>query len=304
MRLVLVWLAGLGLLGALLLSGTSLPSACGSCHAMERYAEALKASRAHSAVHCYACHQERGAWGFAAQKSGEWFRMYPAALLGRAELTGAGTRVQRGECVACHRALLGGRPTSGRIRILHRACADGQSCDACHSDVAHGTATRSIRSSDMDECVACHRRATGPVACDACHAPRTSRQRLRVRRWASTHTPSWPVAHGAGDVLFCGTCHAPGDCARCHATQIPHARGFALAHGGDAKATGSKCLTCHESAYCDGCHGVAMPHPVGYVERHAATVTRTDDPACRRCHAIADCVACHEKNAVPSAGAP
>ncbi len=87
-------------------------------------------------------------------------------------------------CRACHEEVLDGVVVSNGIRINHASCATTASCTDCHSSTAHGSATRWVRSYDMDGCLECHmdvgQRGMRPLSPG--QERLRSRQVLRLRR--------------------------------------------------------------------------------------------------------------------------
>ncbi|MBI5513605.1 MAG: cytochrome c3 family protein [Deltaproteobacteria bacterium] len=169
--------------------------------------------------------------------------------------------------------------------VDHRASAarDASRCAVCHREDectdCHDGRVRDRRTHPNDyvtlhvpdarlqgdRCGSCHRVAS---FCQQCH------QRLGVSEGASTsarifgrvHPPAreWvdpPVTarhHGAEarrSLTTCVSCHAEGDCVRCHATLeragggfSPHPPGFAARCGALLRASARPCLACHEDA--------------------------------------------------------
>ncbi|MHB8049986.1 MAG: hypothetical protein ACYDHQ_02045 [Coriobacteriia bacterium] len=293
-------LAVLGLTVSLLvLAATvgSAPSVCGSCHAMKPFAQALERS-SHADVHCYACHLARSTGGWPGFKATELTRMYLPGLLG-AEVTGSTTRIERGNCLACHEDVLTATTESG-IRISHGLCAPTGSCDTCHSAIAHGEATRWITMPVMEDCIACHREQGASVDCGTCHTDKSQTARLSQGPWAITHGANWEKTHGMGDLRTCGVCHEPSKCAGCHEVGLPHPAGFGQTHSTDALAHPDSCAQCHDrQSFCAGCHGIEMPHPQGFLPDHRTIATGHDDASCITCHQQQDCDRCHVMHTHP-----
>lgn len=292
--------AALGFVAVLLaLAATvgSLPSVCGSCHAMKPFAEGLEQS-AHAGVDCYKCHAAPSTGGWLGFKAAEITRMYVPGLFG-AEASGPSTHIERGRCLACHESVLMATVASG-IRINHGTCAPSGSCDACHSAVAHGEATRWITEPTMEDCIACHRDQGAAVACDTCHAGKSQAERLSQGPWAITHGSNWEQTHGMGDLRTCNVCHEPSKCAGCHGVDLPHPAGFGGTHSASAIAAPDSCGQCHDrTAFCNACHGIEMPHPQGFLPGHRDIATGYDDASCMTCHHRQDCDRCHVMHTHP-----
>jgi hypothetical protein len=270
----------------------SLSGVCGSCHAMKPFTAAL-ASSPHASVPCYSCHLPSGAWSWPGFKAREVLEMYPAAAAGTT-VTAPPDRTPGAACLTCHAKILDAPVALHGLKIAHAFCSAGAACDSCHTDVAHGKATRWARMPDMDACLACHLRSSATIACDACHARRMQASRLAGAAWRATHGPTWATTHGRGEITVCGACHATGFCVSCHGIALPHPADFNDAHGGYSQVGSARCGECHDRVtFCDACHGVRVPHPDGYLQSHSTTTSGLKDPRCTRCHLASDCTACH-----------
>jgi hypothetical protein len=200
-------------------------------------------------------------------------------------------------CTACHNEDLKGVVGSKGIKINHASCAAGASCTDCHSSIAHGTATKWVRSYDMDMCLECHMK-TGNVACNLCHESRGAPDRVKFAGFSVTHGPQWKTMHGMGDTTTCNVCHKAKDCAACHGAGVPHEPDFVKVHASVASQPDSKCSTCHKDTFCNSCHGTPMPHPQGFTAQHVAAAKAKPD-MCKRCHDPSDCTNCHVKHVHP-----
>lgn len=280
------------------LAGGSQPAVCASCHTMEPFANGLEGG-AHASVSCYSCHLDNGAWDWPAFKLKELTVMYPRAFSSNA-LQGPTRESASSACLRCHSSVMDALTSKGGLRIAHKDCAQGASCDGCHSTVAHGAATRWIREPVMEACVECHRDSDAPIECDACHEDKSQTERLSRGPWQVTHGPQWRNTHGMGSLRHCATCHPADYCVRCHGVTLPHTAGFGRTHGTEAQAPDAKCLDCHDKvALCDACHGASMPHPAGFLARHSAEASSSKDEVCLRCHRSEDCLECHTRHAHP-----
>ena len=296
-KTLLAILAAVALLLVFTATVGSVPGACGTCHAMKPFAEALESS-SHANVSCYDCHAAPSTGGWVGMKWRELTRMYVPGLLG-AEVDGPGTHIERSRCLACHEDVLMATIDDG-IRINHGTCAESGTCDTCHSATAHGTATRWIAEPAMEDCVACHRNQSATTACDTCHAGKSQSERLSQGPWAITHGLNWQRTHGMGDLRTCNVCHEPSRCAGCHGVDLPHSPGFGGTHSASALESPDSCDQCHDrAAFCDGCHGVEMPHPQGFLPSHKDFATGYDDASCMTCHHQQDCDRCHVAHTHP-----
>ncbi len=257
------------------------------------------ASEAHASVTCYSCHLAAGVWSLPSQKAVEILRMYPRSVF---STPGAAvvTETSRHACLACHEAVLEETVSRRGIRINHSECAKGVSCDACHSTVGHGKASRRVSEPNMDDCVACHVRSEVSVACATCHVGKVEATRRKPGVWQVTHGRNWKKMHGMGDLQSCATCHPQGYCARCHLVDVPHPADFGRTHGAASVANPTSCPTCHvQATFCDACHGMQMPHPQGFLQAHSKTAKSRQDVACKRCHSMTDCEQCHANHIHP-----
>lgn len=288
--------ASLAAAAIFVLGAGSTNAACTACH---RQASASTVPSAHRRASCYACHLADGAWTWPGFKAREVLVMYPKALAGKKPSL-ASEPVSRRACLRCHEEVLRRLSESGGIRISHVDCAQEQSCGTCHASAAHGSSLRWAQQPVMEDCVACHRQAGAPVACDACHSEKGERERLAKGPWQVTHGPGWERTHGMGTLEWCATCHPTGYCVQCHGVDLPHPADFGRTHGALAKQRDAKCSSCHDQGgLCDSCHGVQMPHPKGFLAAHPAQVSSSSDARCLSCHIKRDCDACHTKHIHP-----
>lgn len=296
--------AGVVVAGAVLfvlaLSSTvgSSPFVCSACHRDQ--ADGMAAT-AHADVDCYACHLANGGWSFAAAKTDELFRMYPAALVGRGLSRPAAT-TGRGACLGCHAEVLDGTLTGSWLRIDHANCAPGPTCDVCHGTTAHGSAVRWQPTYVMEDCVACHSEKGASITCETCHPEGAKRPTDAPKGpWQVTHGPNWEKTHGLGSVDTCVTCHPNDYCTRCHGVAVPHPRDFGGTHGKLATEKPEVCERCHpaRAEFCDACHTIEMPHPATFLKQHSSIAEGRADARCFRCHADGDCDACHEAHIHP-----
>ncbi len=272
--------------------------ACGSCHAMSAYADALVGSP-HEDVNCYACHLSEGAWGWPAFKTLEIGVMYPSALFEGAP-SGPVLETSRDACLDCHDSVLETVTNSNGLRIVHYACAVGQTCDGCHATVAHGDVSRWPREPVMEECIACHLSSGAVNECDSCHLGKNETERLAVGPWQVTHGITWRDMHGMGSISYCGTCHPDDYCVKCHGLKLPHPADFGRTHGGQALQPEASCDLCHDvQVVCEGCHGLPMPHPESFLSEHSSVAESIDDETCATCHRSEGCMRCHELHVHP-----
>lgn len=289
--LVSICLAALSLL-AILGAGVVLPQ-CGLCHGGAL--TGATQSSAHRAVACASCHVGTGAArvSFAFQQVGHLAGgIVPAAVSGVAA-------VSDDRCLTCHATVEKKVTTANGLRINHSSCARGAKCTDCHSNTAHGTATKWPRTYNMDVCLHCHGSDPKLSKCDLCHASRKTSDRLTTGPWAVTHGPDWRKTHGMGDEFTCATCHPKGYCDKCHGPGLPHGPQFLGDHSTVATLPSAKCSSCHKPTFCDTCHGVTMPHPLDFIKTHSATVKTSGSVVCARCHSKVDCTRCHELHVHP-----
>mgnify|MGYP001093813466 CR=1 FL=1 len=296
---ILVCILGTVTLILMLVAGVgSSARACESCHLMSDHAEALVGS-SHENVGCYSCHLAEGAWDWPAFKAFEIGVMYPRALFDDGP-HGSVYETSRSACLDCHEAILETVTKSEGLRILHYACAVGETCDGCHATVAHGPASRWPREPVMEECIACHLESDVDSDCDSCHLGKNETERLTVGPWQVTHGGSWRETHGMGSIRYCGTCHPDDYCVKCHGLELPHPVDFGRTHGALALTSQASCDLCHDvSTVCVDCHGLPMPHPNGFLEDHSSVADSIEDEVCATCHRSEGCLRCHELHVHP-----
>lgn len=286
-------LTGLVLVGFATLGATEI--SCGGCH--EPHAAALQTS-VHTPLDCAECHAPLGGAMFGVT---DLPGMYVAQAL-QGDLRGPAAETRSDTCLECHEGVTD-IVTDGNsgIRIQHETCAVGPTCDTCHSTVAHGDAVRWPRAAIMEDCTGCHSRVSASLECDTCHAGKIDKDdRLRSGPWQVTHGANWRQTHGMGDLASCMTCHPENYCVDCHGLVLPHPATFGREHGSASLAPEADCEGCHRSTrFCDACHGTEMPHPEGFLEVHSTEAGSLENPACTRCHAPEDCVACHVRHIHP-----
>ncbi|MCE5190743.1 MAG: hypothetical protein LLG08_03135 [Actinomycetia bacterium] len=270
--------------------------ACNACHG--GFARSQRET-AHKATRCLACHAP-GIAGRLEFGTKVVLTMEPAKIMGRG-VAGPVSETPRAACIRCHAAVVrSGVVEKDGLRIDHSTCALDPSCDACHSTVAHGDRTRWKRSAQMEGCIACHTMRGASLECDACHAEKSTAQRVAVGAWQVTHGVNWERTHGMGQLGSCVGCHPKDYCARCHKTAVPHDAAFGAQHGLLAISDRRACLVCHKTeSFCDACHGIAMPHPTGFIKTHSAVAGDFEAPVCRRCHSRETCDRCHVAHVHP-----
>lgn len=300
-----VWYAVLSLIASAVLfaavvsSASLVPSFCGGCHAAETSALARSP---HEGDHCDACHGSTNAFGLLDRRLGT-LRMVAAQITpGTQRIT---AHSSDDLCLTCHEKDIGETTTRGGIRMSHREVVQAKwSCTSCHQGIAHKAGKSAPVAPNMDQCLECHTLDPKDVeACSQCHVGKRGAESLNRRTtWKVTHGPDWKRAHGLGDLRTCKACHDSSKCAKCHGTEIPHARVFRARHGDLVKAdAGAKeqCFTCHRRDSCDSCHGLPMPHPARYLQTHSRLVDATGEDLCYRCHDVSSCVACHTRHTHP-----
>jgi hypothetical protein len=278
---------------SLRVSGVIGPKPCTACHDRDAFRAQTQASP-HADVDCRQCHVPSGVLGqatFALQRPLHAY--FPQV---RPANRDAATVPDR-RCRACHEQALKGVVDTNGIRMRHESCATTASCTDCHSTTAHGSATRWVRSYDMDDCLECHVAAKN-VDCNLCHKGRNTAERVEFAAFSVTHGPKWETTHGMGDAATCTVCHTASDCADCHGPGVPHEPKFLAVHASYATQSDARCVSCHKDAFCGGCHGTEMPHPSGFTRRHA-TASKNQPEVCSRCHAETDCTNCHLKHVHP-----
>lgn len=282
------------------------PSYCARCHKAEQ--SFWKRSK-HADAACHDCHGSRGGLSIISTKLNE----YSMVL---SQLTGQFDRpitafVDNGNCMDCHTAIIDNKVIISRgIRMRHSdVISAGIRCAACHSTVAHGSATKIPTAPFMETCTPCHDGSKAPTKCDTCHVSRADPLPTgRVAPWAVTHGARWTKTHGMGNLSTCIICHARSVCVKCHGMTLPHDDSWPALHGKAAitnlerVAASDKprsCVGCHYRTFCDGCHQMAMPHPTGFLPTHSKAYKRYGRRVCANCHNLEECNECHIKHIHP-----
>jgi len=294
---IAVWsVAGLIVVLALVFAVTAaaLPG-CTGCHNSADFV-AQTAKSAHAQVSCVRCHVESGA---GARTVYAYHLVFGMVLRIAPVNSGQVAGVPDDTCLSCHADVMTRIVKAKGLSIEHSKCSKGRLCTECHSDTAHGTATRWIQTATMNQCLDCHDTARVRSDCDMCHSARSAQERLRTGEWVVTHGANWKQTHGMGTLKSCAACHPNNFCVRCHEIQLPHGSDFIRSHPVDAIPHRKACIVCHQQTFCDNCHGLAMPHPKGFTPTHSALVRKNGSGACLRCHVQDDCTNCHVKHVHP-----
>lgn len=292
-----VWVVA-GLLVALVLgfaaTVVALPG-CSRCHNAADMTSQTQA-RAHAGIECIRCHAAAGvphrityAYNLIL---GQTLRVAPAN-------GGPITAIPDGTCLSCHAEVLDKTVTADGLSILHSKCTKGRMCTDCHSDTAHGTAVKWVKTENMNQCLECHNADRVRADCDSCHAKKSEQDRIRSGEWAVTHGSNWRKTHGMGSLETCAACHPRDYCARCHGIRLPHDLNFIRSHPSQALAFRKDCAVCHGQPFCDSCHGMPMPHPDGFTPSHSKIVKQEGETKCARCHVQDDCQTCHVRHVHP-----
>lgn len=277
---------------------TAQPLKCGLCHSQPAFLKATKAAP-HAGIACGSCHVPRDVGGRATFAFRQVFGMVvPLVPVGDRIVSS----VPNETCLGCHAKVMTTTSGSRGYRIAHKSCATGVACTDCHSSVGHGSHTPWARTSEMETCLACHKKRGATESCSACHDTKQESERIGVSAWKITHGPNWRKAHGAGDTDTCTTCHEREKCAKCHLIPLPHGDSFVQEHAklaSDQAIREKSCTVCHKQTFCDDCHGLTMPHSRSFTAGHPKQVEREGDKRCMRCHTSDDCSSCHVKHVHP-----
>ena len=277
-------------------TAATLPG-CRGCHFKDATFKRATAATPHGQIDCVACHVSRSdvlqRTKFAVY---ETFGMRVPLLDPSATDTGQPKDLL---CLNCHQAVRRGVTEASGLRIKHSACARGRRCVDCHSTVGHGSATKWVRTSSMNDCVRCHRDQSVSLECEECHTGQVRGERPKWPEFTVTHGPNWLKTHGMGDMTMCSECHESSKCASCHGPGVPHPANFILDHAATSQLPAAKCTMCHQKTFCQGCHGIEMPHPESFVSQHSRIVAESGRARCLRCHDESDCENCHVRHVHP-----
>jgi len=294
---ICVWaVAGLVVVLAMAFAVTvaTLPG-CSACHKSAAFVAQTKA-RPHASIACVRCHANAGvphriAYGYNLL-FGQVLRVAPSN-------GGPITAIPDSTCLSCHADVMDKKVTVNGLSILHSKCSKQRMCTDCHSETAHGTAVKWVKTVDMNQCLGCHNTDRVRSDCNICHGAKSEKDRIRSGEWAKTHGPNWKRTHGIGDLNTCAACHAPNFCVRCHGIPLPHDSNFIKSHPRVALINRTDCNVCHQQAFCTNCHGLAMPHTDQFTQRHSKIVKQDGAATCLRCHVKDDCTNCHVKHVHP-----
>ena len=219
-----VWaIAGLVVVLGLVFAVTvvALPG-CTSCHDSASFVSQTQAS-SHGKIDCVRCHADAGVPHRITYAYNELF----GQVLHIAPAEGGPiTAIPDSTCRSCHADVMRKKVTANGLSILHSECSKGRVCTDCHSDTAHGTAVKWIKTVNMNQCLDCHNTDRVRSDCNLCHVEKSEEERIQSGEWAVTHGSSWKTTHGMGDLKTCAACHPDDYCVRCHGIPMPHGRRF------------------------------------------------------------------------------
>jgi hypothetical protein len=270
---------------------------CESCHAKDSSFAQATAAAPHSDVSCVSCHVDtrrslsRAEFG-ATVVFGMWVPLVDPA-------SSDSVTIKDDACLACHREVQQRTVAVRGLRIKHVECAEGRLCTDCHTEVAHGKATKWSRVASMNDCTSCHKRSKTSVECKLCHTGKIETVVFTKPEFRVTHGPQWRKTHGMGQMDACSVCHDENKCGRCHGPGVPHSPTFLQDHPESASDTKAECTSCHSKKFCNDCHGYPMPHPKSFAPSHSGIVGQDGERPCLKCHSAKDCENCHTKHVHP-----
>ena len=258
---------------------TSQPQFCSSCHLMEPYIEAWKAS-SHDEISCMACHAKEGINGFIETKFTALSMLvnYATGLYKRSK---PWAEIEDSNCLQCHETRL----LDGKIRMENGVHFDhtphltekrrGRQlrCTSCHSQIVQGehisiTPTtcflchfKNLEKEDrerLSECTICHdapekdeadydhtQIAQNNVPCQSCHQPMWQGEGLvRKERCGACHSETDHIDR-FDDLEFIHEWHIEKrkvDCQRCH-DPIEHRQPDI------AETVSGNCSSCHSDPH-------------------------------------------------------
>jgi nitrate/TMAO reductase-like tetraheme cytochrome c subunit len=164
------------LIGSALFAGvityTSTPRFCSSCHIMETRFVSWKYSDHAMHTSCLSCHAEPGLTGeIKAHLAGS--RYVYSFLRGRVSRSILLAEVPNENCYKCHeQAQLQEKPGAGEVHDTYHTIhiAKELQCVECHGGLAHATMLPVKARSAMTLCQRCHKRGTAAfLSCELCH---------------------------------------------------------------------------------------------------------------------------------------
>lgn len=267
-----------------LVSYTSKPWLCGSCHEM-RTPYKNSERTVHRELSCLSCHQEPGATGFLVEKL-KLIEMVMAKtkVIGEVAYEQVGNKA----CLNCHEDVVKEVKTNGTIRIKHKEPLEANyRCTDCHfsSKLIHSK-VRKLEKFGMSNCVDCHDQKQASADCGVCHT-RGNKISANIDR------ESYPKASITKSIA-CKKCHAGAFCLRCHSIAVPHANDWMSGgHALDAFSKKKLCWQCHVKSTCKKCHTNGLPHGDNWATEHGEE-SKTRSELCSNCHNTDFCLKCHQ----------
>jgi hypothetical protein len=196
------------------------PSTCSACHGDAIHKRL--ATSVHAEVNCIDCH---GAQGIMAPFTNtvtyaSWSWAY--YVEGRRPTTASTfqAQVSASKCLDCHKSITSGVTEVGGIRVRHSDfLKPSVSCEECHGNVVHSSATNVTRPS-MNQCLPCHDGKIASADCIVCHkkdVTQTKTAAAQMQKNKITTVMRWDS---------CYACHEPKPCLTCHGVMMPHPPGW------------------------------------------------------------------------------
>jgi nitrate/TMAO reductase-like tetraheme cytochrome c subunit len=151
------------------LTYTSSPSFCSSCHIMQTRYVSWQRSAHWGKATCIECHSEPGTWGeIKAHLNGT--RYLYVMMTGAMSGPILRASVESATCESCHAPAQ--LPESARNHRIHHQFHRSAAieCVACHGGLVHGTLRGGQARPAMETCVGCHIKESPVLAnCGSCH---------------------------------------------------------------------------------------------------------------------------------------
>lgn len=252
------------------------PQTCNACHVKAVAEPTIPPRKVHFGPVLHASHAEK-----ASLECSRCHHAYNPAVKKAVHVKG-----EEGACVYCHKERVPAKVPEGMPATTLKAASHDQ-CLNCHLETAKTQQAKKVKVQ------------TGPVACDACHAPVpaakikpvTEKNRLKRNQpdavviGAKTLTDKMlvPFNHKAHEMadISCQSCHhkSLAACTECHTVSGSEKGGnVTLEAAMHTRRADRSCIACHAEAKkapeCAGCHQVMLES------------RPPDEESCTACHSV------------------